>query len=74
MDVDVVAPVSARNQMGAAVAAADGPGADAGVAEARRRAPIRLLGDLVEHGLYRIDHEALAEGLIDRCGVDWAGG
>ncbi len=37
---------------------------------ARRRARVRLLRDLVEHGLYRVDSQALAERLIDELGLE----
>jgi anti-sigma28 factor (negative regulator of flagellin synthesis) len=37
---------------------------------AERRARVRLLKDLVQHGLYRIDTERLADTLLNRYRVD----
>lgn len=37
---------------------------------AQRRARVRLLKDLVQHGLYRIETDQLAETLLDRYRVD----
>ena len=37
---------------------------------AERKARIRLLKDLVQHGLYRIDTDQLASTLLDRHRID----
>lgn len=37
---------------------------------AQRRARVRLLKDLVQHGLYRIDSDQLAQTLLQRYRVD----
>lgn len=39
-------------------------------AEVRRRARVRLLRDLVQNGLYRIDTDVLADTLLRRLGPE----
>lgn len=43
---------------------------DPGRTEAQRRARVRLLKDLVQNGLYRIDTERLADKLLHQYRVD----
>lgn len=41
--------------------------------EARRRARIRLLQDLVRHGLYRVDTDVLAETMLQKFRAERSG-
>ena len=68
---DVVAEISSVSIEATPMTAPEGSvSTDPARIAAQRRARIRLLTDLVQHGLYRIDTDQLANMLLDRYRVD----